>query len=121
MATVVERIPEMAADEPTVIRHDDELVLQFGEVPERGRAPIRDQEAQAVTQDRRNAPQQGRRRNRPINVASDSVWYVIQPGDTLSSIALEKLGSAALAEGLARLNNLADPDDLHPGDRIQLR
>jgi nucleoid-associated protein YgaU len=114
--TMVEHIPELAADEPTVVRHDDEMVLQFGTVPEKN-APPRDLEQQRSKQRSQPAP----RRDGGGDGASSGEWYVIQRGDTLSSIALERLGDVSLADDLALLNGLEDPDDLRPGDRIRLR
>lgn len=47
--------------------------------------------------------------------------HVVREGETLSSIAAERLGSAALAGDLARINQLADPDDLEVGQVLHLR
>jgi nucleoid-associated protein YgaU len=47
--------------------------------------------------------------------------YLVQPGDTLSGIAQRLLGSAALADELARLNGISDPDGLLAGQVIRLR
>jgi hypothetical protein len=48
-------------------------------------------------------------------------YYVVQPGDTLSKIAQEQLGSALLAGELARINRLTDPDKLEVGQVLYLR
>jgi len=104
--TMVERFPVLAADEPARISHDDELVLLFGEKPERLTPPPEDETADDGAVD---------------EVAEEGVWYVVRRGDTLSSIALEQLGSVARAKDLARLNGLEDPDHLTPGERIRLR
>ncbi len=106
---MVERLPAMAADEPGRISQDDELVLLFGTVPEPGAeaqlSPEVDDESGG---DVWGVPE------------ADQEWYVIQVGDTLSSIAQDKLGSASWAPDLARLNQLSDPDQLTPGERIRL-
>jgi len=47
--------------------------------------------------------------------------HVVQEGETLSSIARERLGSADRADELARLNGLVDADRLVPGQRLRLR
>lgn len=47
--------------------------------------------------------------------------HVVREGETLSSIALERLGSAEHAGELARLNGLVDADRLVPGQRLRLR
>jgi LysM repeat protein len=48
-------------------------------------------------------------------------YYVVQPGDTLSSIAQKQLGSATKAEELVRLNRLADADGIVAGQVLRLR
>ena len=106
---MVERLPAMAAHEPARISQDDELVLLFGTVPEPGAeaqlSPALDDDPGG---DVWGVPEE------------DQEWYVIRPGDTLSSIALDKLGSASWAPDLARLNQLSNPDQLTPGERIRL-
>jgi LysM domain len=47
--------------------------------------------------------------------------YVVQPGDTLSGIAARELGSARLADELARLNGITDPGALRIGQVLKLR
>ncbi len=47
--------------------------------------------------------------------------YVVQPGDTLSTIAQKQLGSATLAAELARLNGITDPNRIRAGMQIRLR
>ncbi len=106
--TMVERFPVLAADEPARISHDDELVLLFGEKPA-PLAPLPDEAEEPGDEEVADG------------FAEEGVWYVIRRGDTLSSIALEQLGSAAHAKDLARLNALDDPDHLTPGDRIRLQ
>jgi len=48
-------------------------------------------------------------------------YYVVQAGDTLSSIAQKQLGSAAKADELVRLNRLADADGIVAGQVLRLR
>jgi hypothetical protein len=47
--------------------------------------------------------------------------YVVQQGDTLSGIAQRELGSARLADELARLNGISDPAALRVGQVLKLR
>jgi len=47
--------------------------------------------------------------------------YVVQQGDTLSGIAQRELGSARLADELARLNGISDPSALRIGQVLKLR
>ncbi|HEX5011993.1 MAG TPA: LysM domain-containing protein [Planctomycetota bacterium] len=47
--------------------------------------------------------------------------YVVQQGDTLSGIAQRELGSARLADELARLNGISDPAALRAGQVLKLR
>jgi len=77
----------------------DEMVIVFGAVPEEGA-----EEAPPVSLDQQ-----------PVDE------HIVQRGDTLSSIALQRLGSASRAAELAKLNGLKDPDHLVPGDRLRLR
>ena len=51
----------------------------------------------------------------------DRDTYVVQPGDTLSDIARRELGSAQLADQLARLNKLANPGAIRAGQVLRLR
>lgn len=48
-------------------------------------------------------------------------YHVVQPGETLSSIAQKRLGSALMAAELARLNGLEDPDRIEVGQVLYLR
>jgi nucleoid-associated protein YgaU len=105
---MVERLPanadaghEQALGIEATVRGDNELVLVFGGLPE---GEVTEVELPPLS------PEQ-----QPDDV------HVVQAGDTLSSIALQRLGSAALAEELARLNGLDDPDQILPGDRLRLR
>ena len=45
---------------------------------------------------------------------------VVEPGDTLSQIALDELGDANLYPELAAANHIADPDLIHPGQTIHI-
>jgi len=103
---MVERIPAQADDEGqrTAIRGDDELVLVFGGLPSEPVHEVYELEQPPL---------------RPEEQAQDV--HIVQPGDTLSSIALQRLGSASLADELARLNGLDDPDQIVPGDELRLR
>lgn len=53
----------------------------------------------------------------PAAAAAPRVEYVVKPGDTLSRIAAERGLSVA---AITRLNELADPDRLRPGQRLLL-
>ncbi len=48
-------------------------------------------------------------------------YHLVSQGETLSDIALHYLGDIRYAGDLARLNGLADPDRLTPGQTIRLR
>ncbi len=50
-----------------------------------------------------------------------AAFYVVQSGDTLSTIAQKLLGSATKAGELMRLNNLADADAIYIGQVLRLR
>jgi nucleoid-associated protein YgaU len=54
-------------------------------------------------------------------VAPAQPTYLVQPGDTLSEIAATQLGSASLADELARLNGIEDPTSLRAGQVLRLR
>ena len=111
--TIIELMPGMSSSEPAKVRSDNQLVLQFGNVPAESVAipSLDDPPPAGGEEDSMNRRAQ----------ASAADWYVVQKGDTLSSIAKKHLGSAAGAPDLIRLNRLSDPDDLQPGDRIRLR
>ena len=100
--TLVEKVPAKA-EGPVVTSEGDELVLVFGEVPP-DPAAAEEPEAPVLT------PEQ-----QPPDV------HIVQKGDTLSSIALQRFGSASYAAEIAALNGLDDPDKLRPGDRLRLR
>ncbi len=44
--------------------------------------------------------------------------YMIQPGDTLSTIAQQECGDASLADALAALNHLQDPNMIFAGANL---
>jgi len=46
--------------------------------------------------------------------------YIVKKGDTLSSIAAKQLGDASRWREIARLNNIRDPRDIRPGQRLRL-
>jgi LysM repeat protein len=48
-------------------------------------------------------------------------YHIVQQGETLSSIAQKRLGSALMASEIARLNGLADPDKIEVGQVLYLR
>lgn len=121
LVTMVERIPEMAAASPAKIRHDDELVLQFGTIPERPTHAAHEGDVVMPPGEGVSWNGDGAGGDTGTSAGASGEWYVVQRGDTLSSIALKRLGSAGHAADLARLNRLSDPDDLRPGDRIRIR
>lgn len=51
----------------------------------------------------------------PLARGADTTIYTVQPGETLAEIAL-RLGASA--DALARLNDLADPNDLQAGQEL---
>jgi nucleoid-associated protein YgaU len=54
--------------------------------------------------------------NRPLSTTA----HVVQPGETLSGIAKQKLGDAARWREIATLNPRVDPDHLKVGQRLVL-
>lgn len=46
--------------------------------------------------------------------------YTVQPGDSLSKIARDVLGDMSLWPEIARLNNIANPNLIHPGQMLNL-
>lgn len=92
----------------------DELVLRLGLPGGRLSGPP------AGPADPPPASPPGRDPPRPP-VAPEQTTYVVQPGDTLSEIAASQLGSAALADELARLNGIEDPKALRAGQVLRLR
>jgi len=47
-------------------------------------------------------------------------YHVVQPGDTLSKIAKVHLDSANRYMEIAKANNIANPDLIHPGQRLMI-
>jgi nucleoid-associated protein YgaU len=104
--------------EPVAVLDDDALVLRLGLPGGRpGPAPAASAEAPPAT------PPATPPGTPPPGAAGAPVpeTYVVQPGDTLSEIAERLLGSASLADGLARLNGLHDPSALRAGQVLRLR
>lgn len=52
--------------------------------------------------------------------AQGEALYIVQPGDTLSSIAKVRLNSVAAWKRLQVMNKIADPDRLTPGTSLRL-
>ncbi len=92
--------------EPVGVLEGDWLVLRLG-----GSAPAPPPSAKASPPQQQPAP--------APPAAHDT--YVVQAGDTLSRIAQRELGSARLADELARLNGIEDPTSLRPGQVLRLR
>jgi nucleoid-associated protein YgaU len=92
--------PPVAPPEPVALLDGDVLVLRLG-----GPTP----------------PSPAAPRTEPPEDAPAADTYVVQQGDTLSRIAQRELGSAQLADELARLNGLADPSALKVGQVLRLR
>src|SRR5690349_18610239 len=46
--------------------------------------------------------------------------YTVQPGDTLSSIAKQRLGDADQYSDVAAANQISDPNRITPGQRIRI-
>ncbi|HYN63134.1 MAG TPA: LysM domain-containing protein [Candidatus Limnocylindrales bacterium] len=109
--------PPMSA---SALAGEDSLVLRLGRVPEPGE-PLPDPGAiGAPPATEAPAATPGADATAPPAMSPDQ-YYVVQPGDTLSSIAKEQLGSALLAGELARINRLSDPNQLEVGQILYLR
>ncbi|MFG2621201.1 peptidoglycan DD-metalloendopeptidase family protein [Streptomyces sp. NPDC048507] len=52
--------------------------------------------------------------------AAAGAAYTVKAGDTLSGIALARLGSAGRYPEIARLNGITDPDRIRAGQRLKL-
>lgn len=110
-------VPPIAA---SALAGEDSLVLRLGRVPAPGEAlpdagavggpPSSEAPSKTPGADAAAAP-----------AMSPEQYYVVRPGDTLSSIAKEQLGSALLAGELARINRLSDPNQLEVGQILYLR
>jgi len=105
--TFIETLPKLAGADDDGVGADDVLQLRFGEIPADplARAPT----PTAADDEARAALEEG------ID------YHVVREGDTLSSIAELRLGNAAYADDLGRLNELANPDRLEIGQTIWLR
>jgi nucleoid-associated protein YgaU len=105
--------PPVAPAEPVALLDGDVLVLRLG-----GPTPVgADAFGGAVLPPPSPAPP----RAAAPEDASAPDTYVVQPGDTLSRIAQRELGSARLADELARLNGISDPSSLKVGQVLRLR
>src|SRR5262245_8830613 len=91
---------------------DDVLELRLGRLPPPPAAAPAEPAKPAPAAAPRPAPPPAAAQPAP---AASSDLYVVQPGDTLSSIAQKQLGSARLADQLARLNGITDPARLKVG------
>jgi len=96
---------------------EDSLVLRLGRVPEPGEAPPAGEIAAPPTEAPTPAPADAGAAGPAM---SPDQYYVVRPGDTLSSIARDQLGSALLAGELARINRLSDPNQLEVGQILYL-
>lgn len=116
VALAVVVVEQLGADEPSrsvsASGDGDVLVLGFGQA-----TPLAHSQPRPVDPgfDETAAPRS------PSEPGDDASVHIVRPGDTLSSIALQHLGDPALADQLARLNGLANPDALREGQRIRLR
>ena len=54
----------------------------------------------------------------PSSDVSAMYEYTVQPGDTLSRIALKFYSDRAKAEVIAKFNRLKDPDHIEPGQKL---
>lgn len=120
---VVESLRAPRADEPAAAAGlssgEDTLVLRLGRVPEPSAAPPEGEAAAPPAGAEAAAPAPADPSAAPA--MSPDEYYVVKPGDTLSSIAREQLGSPLLAGELARINRLADPNQLEVGQILYLR
>jgi len=119
---VVESLRAPKADEPAVwagsSSGEDSLVLRLGRVPDPAEAPPAGEPAAPPAEAPVPAPADA---GATAPAMSPDEYYVVRPGDTLSSIAREQLGSALLAGELARINRLSDPNQLEVGQILYLR
>jgi nucleoid-associated protein YgaU len=119
---VVESLRAPNADEPAAwagsSSGEDSLVLRLGRVPDPAEAPPAGEPAAPPAEAPVPAPADA---GASAPAMSPDEYYVVRPGDTLSSIAREQLGSALLAGELARINRLSDPNQLEVGQILYLR
>jgi nucleoid-associated protein YgaU len=120
---VVESLRAPKADEPAASAGsssgEDSLVLRLGRVPDPAEAPPAGEPA-APPAEAAPVPAPADAGATAPAMSPDE-YYVVRPGDTLSSIAREQLGSALLAGELARINRLSDPNQLEVGQILYLR
>lgn len=50
----------------------------------------------------------------------EEMTYIVQPGDSVSSIARDELGSMDYADEIIQLNNLTSPDQIEVGQELML-
>ena len=108
-ASVPSAQPALQPPPPAVVLDDDVLVLRLGGLGGVAAAP-------ALEAPQPAAPSA----SAPAATPADDT-YVVQAGDTLSGIAQRELGSARLADELARLNGISDPKSLRAGQVLRLR
>jgi nucleoid-associated protein YgaU len=109
-----ERPPAAPPPAPVAVLDGDVLVLRLGgpaQLAARPAAPRTETPAAPVPPPKKTG----------LPAIPDRDTYVVQPGDTLSDIARRELGSAQLADQLARLNKLADPGAIRAGQVLRLR
>lgn len=84
--------------------------------------PAPDQESGALAQQKAKAPAPTGNSPKPGQTPADWRWYVVKPGDLLSTVAQAELGSARRWKEIARLNQdiLPDPSRVRSGMRIRL-
>lgn len=66
------------------------------------------------------APQSPEAEKAPETKEMTKRTYVVQPGDSLSSIARDQLGSMDMTEELVKLNNISQPDAIEVGTKLTL-
>ena len=109
--------PPIAA---SALAGEDSLVLRLGRVPAPGEA-LPDPGSTGAATSVEAAPATSAAGESAAPAMSPDQYYVVKPGDTLSSIAKDQLGSALLAGELARINRLSDPNRLEVGQILYLR
>jgi nucleoid-associated protein YgaU len=114
---VIESLEAPPREEAVGAAGEDVLVLRLGREPRPGEEPP-GQTAAPPPAPGQAAPTVS---PPPAPVEDPADYYVVQPGDTLSKIAQEQLGSALMADELARINRLTDPDKLRVGQVLYLR
>ena len=105
--TAIETLRGDREPDDSLGREGDRFVITLGEAPTA---------QQAVEETRRNPV-----REVVSPPVSDEDIHVVRKGETLSSIAKDRLGDARLAGEIARLNGISDPNELDIGQRLRLR